>query len=73
MPLSIIAFWRALAQARMDQLTLFTERLDRRLAGGEADQIKAGWQVLQAAGQIAHPGIRPRVATVQARSAALRA
>jgi hypothetical protein len=73
LPLSITTFWRAQAQARIDQLTLFTERLDQRLAGGESDQIKAGWQVLQAAGQIAHPGMRQRVATVQDRLAALRA
>jgi hypothetical protein len=73
LPLSITAYWRALAQARVDQLTLFIERLDRRLAGGDTEQIKAGWQVLQAAGQIAHPGMRPRVATVQGRLAALRA
>lgn len=73
LPLSITAFWRALAQARVDQLTLFTERLDQRLGGGESEQIRAGWQVLQAAGQIAHPGMRQRVATVQARLAALRA
>ena len=47
--------------------------LDQRLASGESDQIKAGWQVLQAAGQIAHPGMRQRVATVRDRLAALRA
>lgn len=73
LPLSITAYWRALAQARVDQLTLFIERLDQRLVGGESERIKAGWQVLQAAGQIAHPAMRPRVAAVQEKLSALRA
>lgn len=72
LPLSITAFWRAVAQARVDQLNLFVDRLEQRLAGSESDQVKAGWQVLQAAGKIAHPGMRIRVAEAQRRLALLR-
>lgn len=65
LPVAITAFWRALAEAGVKQLTLFADRLDERLAGGEADRIKAGWQVFQASGQIAHREMRERVAVLQ--------
>lgn len=73
LPTAITAFWRAVAKARVKQLRLFADRLDERLGGCEADRIKAGWQVLQAGGQIAHPEIRPRIAALHEELGSLRA
>ncbi|MBK1631466.1 hypothetical protein CKO31_12080 [Thiohalocapsa halophila] len=73
LPTAVTAFWRAVAEARGRQSTLFADRLDEGLGGCDADRIKAGWQVLQAGGQIAHPEIRPRIAALQDELGSLRA